>query len=136
MLIVSFAWTTAALLATWPDGSDVKTCTRRNWNDEYARRFRAGIDCQGWDRGPRVGGQKVAEIRLTADAQPQRTSFMTEVDYKAEGLLWMEVKGITVRGQHPRVFFDQWRKADELVYVVRFRVVKRLAVHLSRKPLL
>ena len=126
MLIINFAWTTSAILATWPDGTDVKTCTRRNWNDEYARRFRCGVIVQGWDRLPRAGGQKVAEVKLIADAYPQRTGFMTEADYKAEGLLWMEEKGIRIRGQHPRVFFDQWKAADELVYVIRFQVIKRL----------
>jgi len=36
LLIISFAWTTAVLL------SGHKSCTRRNWTDEYARRFKMG----------------------------------------------------------------------------------------------
>lgn len=127
MLIVSFAWTTAALLATWPDGSDVKTCTRRNWSDKYARLFKAGMDVQGWDRGPRVGGWQVAVVRLIADPYLERTSSMPDRDYKAEGLEWMEKQGILIRGKSPRQFWDDWKLADELVYVVRFQLVRRLA---------
>jgi len=120
VLIVSFAWTTAALLA------GAKSCTRRSWNDDYARRFKAGAVVQGWDRLPRVGGQQVAIIRLTTDPYLQRTSQMTEMDYRAEGLEWMEQNGILIRGKYPRQFFDQWKAADELVYVVRFQLMKRL----------
>ena len=77
MLIISFAWTTAALLATWPDGSDAKTCTRRNWNDGYAKLFKAGTYIQGWDRSPRYGGHKVAIIMVTQDGfRPWRLTIL------------------------------------------------------------
>jgi hypothetical protein len=120
MLIISFGWTLAALL------SGNKSCTRRNWNDGYARRFRCGMDVQAWDRLPRAGGQPVAIICLTADPYPERTSIMPEKDYAAEGLLWLEQKGLKIRGMEPRKFWEDWKDADEFVYVVRFQLIKRL----------
>ena len=125
MLVISFAWTTAALLAT-EDGADVKTCTRRSWNDRYARMFRAGVQVQGWDRGPRFGGRQVVVISLIRDAYLERTSLMPDKDYRAEGLEWMEKQGILIRGKHPRQFWEDWKAANELVYVVRFQVMQRL----------
>lgn len=120
MLIVSFGWTVAALMA------GAKSCTRRNWNDNYAHKFHCGMEVQAWDRLPRAGGQKVALIRLTADVYQQRTGLMDANDYRLEGLLWMEMQGIKIKGQHPREFFEQWKEADELVYVVRFQLIRRL----------
>jgi len=84
------------------------------------------MDVQGWDRGPRVGGRQVAVVRLTAAPYLERTSQAPDRDYKAEGLLWMEEKGIKVRGMEPREFWEQWKAADELVYVVRFQLMKAL----------
>ncbi len=121
MLIISFAWTTAALLA------GAKGCTRRNWNDAYASRFKAGTHVQAWDRLPGAGGNKVGEVRLMADAYLEWTRMMPDSDYKVEGLLWMEQNGIRIRGQDPREFWENWKAADELVWVVRFKLVKTLA---------
>jgi len=134
MLIISFAWTTAALLAV-EDGQDVKTCTRRNWTDSYARLFKAGVKAQGWDRSPRSHGQQVAVISLTRDAYLEKTNMAPDEDYRKEGLEWMEKQGIMVPAtyegrkmpMHPRRFWEQWKAADELVYVVRFQVLQRLA---------
>lgn len=120
MLIISFAWTTAALL------TGAKTCTRRNWTERYAQLFKAGMVVQGWDRLPRAGGQKVAEVRMIAEPYPEWTGQMPERDYKAEGLEWMEKQGLRIRGLHPREFWEQWKAADELVSVVRFQLVKVL----------
>ena len=125
MLIISFAWTTAALLATEED-RDIKTCTRRRWNDSYAGLFRAGVKVQGWDRSPRFGGQQVAVISMVQDAYPERTSYMPDKDYRAEGLEWMEKQGILIRGKSPRQFWEEWKAANEMVYVVRFQVMERL----------
>ena len=126
MLIISYAWTTAALLAV-EDGHGVKTCTRRSWNENYARMFRAGMEVQGWDRSPRSGGQQIAVVSLTADPYLERTGAMPDADYEKEGLGWMERRGVMIRGRTPREFWESWKDADELVYVVRFQVMKRLA---------
>lgn len=47
MLIISFSWTTPALLVL------LKTCTRRDWNWGYAKRFRKGDFLQAWNFSPR-----------------------------------------------------------------------------------
>ncbi|MBW2053822.1 MAG: ASCH domain-containing protein [Deltaproteobacteria bacterium] len=52
MKIVSFAWTTEALLA------GRKTVTRRCWNERYAGRFKSGDLVQAYDRNP-SGGRTV-----------------------------------------------------------------------------
>ena len=125
MLIISFAWTTAALLA------GAKSCTRRNWDDDYAWKFKAGMDVQGYDRGPRVGGRQVAIVRLIAAPYLERTGVMPERDYASEGLLWMEKKGIKIRGMEPREFWEKWKAADELVYVVRFQLMSVVSGSIS-----
>jgi len=85
-----------------------------------------GMEVQGWDRGPRVGGRQVAVVRLTCNPYQQLTGDMTEMDYQAEGMLWMEEKGIWIQGKRPRQFWEDWKAADGLVYVVRFQLVKKL----------
>jgi hypothetical protein len=59
MKIISFAWTTPALLA----GS--KCVTRREWDKKYAESFEAGEYVQAFDKSPRAGGKCVAIIELT-----------------------------------------------------------------------
>jgi len=120
MLIISFSWTVQALLAGH------KSRTRRNWNDGYAMQFKAGQEVQGWDRLPRAGGRPVALIVMSAEPYLEPTSQMTEADYEAEGLLWMEQQGIMIRGKQPREFFEEWKMIDEVVYVVRFQLLKTL----------
>jgi hypothetical protein len=49
---------------------------------------------------------------------------MPDSDYENEGLAWMERKGIKINGVTPQYFWDRWKYADELVYVVRFEIVE------------
>lgn len=114
VLIISFAWTIDALI------SGNKTCTRRQWDPWYAQRFTAGKLIQAYSRLPIVGGKRRAVIKLTRNAYPERTSQMTDSDYEAEGLAWMERQGLKVNGIEPRRFFDRWLYSDELVWVVWF----------------
>ena len=58
MQIISFAMTTAALLA------GQKTVTRRDWPEKYAQQFKPGNLVQGYDRSARNGGKCIAIIRL------------------------------------------------------------------------
>lgn len=125
-VIISFAWTTPALLA------GAKTVTRRNWQPRYARGFTAGQLVDAYDRSPRIGGKKVATIRLTKTPYLQPTSLMTEDDFRREGIAWMVQNGIKpmmVAGVTPvhdwRMWWDQWKRADELVYVIEFEVVSK-----------
>ncbi len=124
MKVISFAWTTAALLA------GAKTCTRRNWSPNYARKFHKGDLVAAYDRSPRFGGKQVVTIRLTCDPYLENTAKMTSADYDAEGLHWMAENNILMpvsaaRGRYVSAqdFFRQWRFAAEDVWVVRFEVL-------------
>jgi len=117
-MIISYAWTTDALLA------GRKTCTRRDWNRDYALRFLAGSVHDGYDRSPRIGGKKVATVQI-AERSPyqERTSLIPDADFEGEGLKFMEEKGLLIRGITPREWFENWRASDEILWVVRFKLV-------------
>ena len=117
MKIISFAWTTPALLA------GRKTCTRRTWSDDYARRFKAGEIVAAYDRGPRNGGKQVAIIRLLQTPYQERVNEAPDPDYEAEGLQWMEEQGKLIQGLPPSVFWRQWQRDNPLVWVVRFELI-------------
>ena len=82
MKIISFAWTTEVLM------SGLKTVTRRDWSDDYARRFHKGDYCKAYDRSPRNGGRCVGIIRLTCEPYKEPLALMTDDEEKAEGGLW------------------------------------------------
>ncbi|MDV2988553.1 MAG: hypothetical protein P3T54_00100 [Dehalogenimonas sp.] len=119
-MIISFAWTTNAFLA------GRKRKTRRNWAPQYARRFKAGTSHQAYDKNPRIGGHQIGTVGIERDPYLQRTSMMTEDDFEAEGFKWMEENGISMRGVSPRQFFEDWKAADELVFVVEFETLECL----------
>ena len=116
-MIISYAWTTDALLA------GRKTCTRRDWNRDYAARFLEGTVHDGYDRSPRIGGKKVANVRIERVPYPERTSLIPDADFEGEGLKFMEEKGLLIRGITPRQWFENWRASDEVLSVVRFKLV-------------
>lgn len=117
-MIISFAWTTDALLV------GRKTCTRRDWNPIYAARFLAGTVHDAYDRLPRTGkGHKVGKVQIEKPPYIERTRDIPDADFEAEGLKFMEEKGILIRGITPRAWFDNWRSSDQVLFVVRFRLV-------------
>ena len=87
MKSISFAWTTDALLA------GRKTCTCRDWEADYANRFKAGDLIAAYDRSPRFKGTQIATLRLTHDA-----AYGTLIDvvgsfdaaYEAEGFAYYD----------------------------------------------
>lgn len=129
MRIVSFAYTTPALLA------GAKTVTRRDWNPAYAAGFRRNDLVAAWDRSPRFGGRPVAIIRLTADPVREPIGYMMDLDYDAEGFRWLHdhLDQISVSGR--RRFgsfgwdeFETWRRSLVDLWVVRFKLVTILPV--------
>lgn len=115
-MIVSFAWTTPALLA------GAKTVTRRDWTAEYAARFRAGHLVDAWDRSPRTGkGRKVATISLTCDPYQQMSDALHPLEYRDEGFLWLDAHGH--RETIARIV-DDWHDNARLLWVVRFELVR------------
>jgi len=86
-MILSFAWTTDALL------SGRKTCTRRQWSDKYHEQWCRAWDNgrrthQAWNKSPRFGGHKVGDFDLTCRPYREALTDMPESDLEAEGSLW------------------------------------------------
>jgi len=104
--IISFAWTTDALLA------GKKTVTRRDWDDRYAVRFKAGSICAAYDKSPRFGGKKVAEVKLTRAPYKQWLHEVTDADEEREGGLWGS-------GQAYREMMGE----DREVWVIEFEIL-------------
>ena len=116
-MLISFAWTTEALL----EGR--KTCTRRRWKERYfqqwVRAWREGrLIHDAWDKLPRAHGKKVARIRLTCEPYREALKDMPECDLEAEGGYWSS------KAEFMELFGDP----EEAMVVVRFEVVERLNV--------
>ena len=118
-MIISFAWTTPALLA------GEKTVTRREWSDNYAHRFKAGDLVAAYDKNPRAGGKQIATIRLTCDPYLENTRDAPSSDYIAEGLKYLADNGVLIQGMTPFTFWAAWKAAELLVWVIRFEVVRK-----------
>jgi len=116
-MIISYAWTTEALLA------ERKKVTRRNWSSEYAARFREGTVHDAYDRLPRVHGKKVGDVRIKAVPYPERACDIPDEDFEGEGLAYMEERGLLIRGITPRNWFETWRSSRYVLFVVRFNLV-------------
>lgn len=113
-MIISFAWTTEALLA------GRKTCTRRMWNDKYFALWQFAFDRghlihDAYDRSPRSGGHKIGEIRLTCRPYRERLADMPDSDVIAEGGLWKD------KAEFMELFGGQ----DLQPVVIRFELIKK-----------
>lgn len=120
MRIISFAWTTAALLA------GQKTVTRRDWKDRWAASWHAGDLAAVYERQPRYGGRQVATIRLTQDPYKQSTRDAPEDDFEAEGFAYLAERGIKVDGLRPEVLWRAWQLQPQMLWVVRFELMRTL----------
>ena len=120
MRIISFAWTTPALLARR------KTCTRRDWKRSFATRFRAGELVQAYDKQARFGGKRVGIIRLAEKPHLESTRQAPGSDWEAEGFAYLSEIGATVDGLEPLDLWTRWtnRGTGETLWVVRFEVVE------------
>jgi len=113
--IISFAWTTPALIAL------EKTVTRREWDDDYAKRFRRGDYVQAYDRSPRYKGKQVATIQLTRDPYKEWSNLCS--DWHEEGFEYLSKIGAKLNGRTPRDVFEDWKINPVMLWVVRFEVV-------------
>lgn len=128
MKIISFAWTSPALIA------GRKTVTRRRWTDVFARGFRAGAQAGAWDKLPRNHGKKVAIIQLIHAPYRERYADMPDEDYEAEGFAFFEEHPELLPTEAPwlrmnRLVFDRMRElgGDEPIWVVRFKLLEVLS---------
>ncbi len=124
MRIISFGWTWPALLA---EGPLQKTVTRRAWDGDYAKCFKAGDIVQAYDKSPRFNGKKIATLRLTVDPYYEAVSDMPDGDYEAEGFAYLDANRGLLPKKMPydvsRAGFDAWRRTGERLWVVRFENV-------------
>lgn len=121
-MLISFSWTTAALL------SGAKTMTRRDWSRAHysavEKAFLEERPFDAWDHVPRVkGARKVAEIRLTGIRGPESTSLVGDEDYRREGFAWLRAHGSPEERGRVQTIWTQWRFAPQLLYVVEFELV-------------
>ena len=128
MKIISFAWTTPALLA------GRKSVTRRDWVDHHAARFRKGDLIAAYNRQPRFGGRQVAILRLTADAYKESTAKAPIEDFEREGFAYLDAHNFKVGSDTPLQVWDSWHESPSDWWVIRFEVVEFLAAALEPKP--
>lgn len=118
MRIISFAWTTPALLAA------EKTVTRRAWKDAYALTFRAGERLQAWNASPRTGkGRQVGVVELTADPVKQSTARLPDSEWVAEGFACIFRIGQPDACNRALAIWNEWMHHPRDLWVVRFRLV-------------
>ena len=133
---ISFAWTSPALLP------GRKTCTCRDWDDDYARRFRAGDVIAAYDRSPRYQGKQIATLRLTHDATFGKLIDVLggfDAAYEAEGFAYGDEQ-VAAGNQRMRTSIERnlgvepgetlrdWLRQTAMVreWIVRFEVVETL----------
>jgi len=122
MKIMSFAWTTEALLAS------AKTETRRDWKNGYAHKFHRGDLVAAYNRNPKFRGEQVATILLIED--PVRESLLDPLPagaWEAEGIPWLLAHGIRRNKSLPTTEeeFRAWcREAQP--WIVRFKLVEKV----------
>lgn len=121
MMVISFAWTTPALV------SGNKTCTRREWADEHAALFRAGDPVAAYDRGARNGGRQVATITLAEDPYLESSADVPPQDWVNEGFDYLRLqqyargrRGEPVDEPDPAAIWADWRARPRSLRVVRF----------------
>ena len=124
-MIISFDWTTPALLA------GQKTVTRRGWKPQHAAKFRDRMLVEAWNTSPRnVKGNphKVATIRLFGSPYIENSADALEADFEAEGFYYLEQQGLLIDGLRPTTLWNLWHlpAAAHDLYVVRFEVVELL----------
>jgi len=119
--IISFGWTWPALMAR------AKVKTRRMWKSSWAEKFRAGDQCQAYDKVPYAGGQPIAMIELIKDPYLQNTIHMTHLDYIDEGFQWFMENPDMVPDNCPDIWtpegFRKWKESRQEPYVIEFRML-------------
>lgn len=126
--IISFAWTTPALVA------GQKTVTRREWDDDYAKRWKPGEIALAYNRSPRAHGEAVARLKIISVTH-EDDFLAPSSDYEAEGFAWLkehpEALPKTDRSMYrfnvERSQFNRWRDAGGKSWVIRFEVLEIFA---------
>ncbi len=115
---ISFSWTAPAFLA------GVKTVTRREWNDRYAKTFKKGEIVAAYDKQRRFGGRKIGLIKLIQVPYKENITDMPSEDWVEEGFAMMAAEKKLIDGRTPWDFYKRWIGAGKDFWVVRFKVVE------------
>jgi len=112
MQIISFAWTTAALL------NGHKTVTRRDWNDAYGKKFQNGDLVQAYNKSPRNFGERVGIIKIEDIWLEPLSRLINEENY---GIEEMKKEGVICA---PLVFVKSFsnRRKDGNVWRIEFKI--------------
>lgn len=113
MRIISFAWTTEALL------SGKKSVTRRTWRE---CRLQPGELVQAWDKSPRAKGKRVGTIRIkgvTREPLAAIASYGPE-ELEREGGLWRTAEDFI------QAFAAVGTTSRDPVWRIEFELVERL----------
>lgn len=133
-MIISFGWTSDALLAGFKD------TTRRDWDREYVRLCQSSgrlIDryiLDAWDALPRVKSKNPKMIaRVQLKAEPLLSRELPPTDYAREGFEWLSRHGYTLNGIPPLETWRGWEyiwRGENIaqpanpLWVIRFNVVE------------
>ncbi len=125
MKIISFAWTSPALVA------GEKTVTRREWQPNHASRFQPGDLVAAYDRQPRFGGKQIATIRIVSVTW-ERFQDMPDSDYAGEGFEYLAAHPELLPKSGPysdaymvsRSRFAEWQESPDGSWVIRFELVE------------
>ena len=122
MPIITFAWTTPALVA------GAKTTIRQPWSETIASRFHGGSEVAAYDRVGNSGGRQVACIRLTEAPVHQPFSDIPDEDYEREGWAWLHahadlLPGYIKASDFSKESFEKWRSRPGGIWVVRYELV-------------
>jgi len=120
-VIISFAWTTPALLA------GAKTVTRRDWKKQHAMQFAKGLLVDAYDKSPRQHVRKVATIRIKRDPHLETTAYLPIEEFAAEGFAWLAANGGSAEHARINEIWAEWRDSPRQLYVVEFELVDRVA---------
>ncbi len=113
MKIISFAWTTSALI------EERKTVTRRECKEgDYYGRFEKGDVLQAFNRSPRFKGEPVGYIVLLEKPYKEKLSSMPDDDYEGEGFGFYD--------ENPELVPKYWRKTFKDYGISSFRQWFRL----------
>lgn len=107
-----------------------KSVLRRAWTDRYASHFKKGRIVNVYDRAPQSKARKhrkVGELVILNDLYREPLNMMPDSDYEAEGLKFFNEHPYLLHTSLPLDAtwraFDEWRKKDDSMYVIRFMIV-------------
>jgi hypothetical protein len=90
-----------------------KSKTRREWSDDYAKRFKEGEVLQVYDRQPRFKGKSGYEVF-------EEYTVYVVVDYRKVEKDDGRIEIVEQKHETPREFFNEWKEEGGMYYVIRF----------------